>query len=139
MFTPDDRIRPGFTAVLSILMMIVFCAGAAQAQTTAFTYQGRLSDAGSPATGQYDLEFRVFDAAVLGNQLATVQLDNVQVTGGVFTVRLDYGGVTPASFVLERVRGPIQLSRRARRSPRPLTPSRRPTSRIPPETVWSPR
>jgi hypothetical protein len=98
MFIPVDRIHPRFTAALPILMLIVLCAGTVQAQTTAFTYQGRLTDAGSPATGQYDLEFRVFDAAVLGNQLATLQLDNVQVTGGVFTVRLDYGGITPTLF-----------------------------------------
>jgi hypothetical protein len=98
MFTPYKRTMPGMAAAFSILLLLLISAGAAQAQTTAFTYQGRLTDAGSPATGQYDLEFRVFDAAVLGNQLATVQLDNVQVTGGVFTVRLDYGGVTPTLF-----------------------------------------
>ena len=30
---------------------------------TAFTYQGRLTDGGSPADGEYDFRFRLYDAA----------------------------------------------------------------------------
>src|SRR5215212_4855389 len=65
-----------------------------ESQTTAFTYQGRLSDAGSPANGQYDLEFKLFDNGVVGDGVqygTTFTLEDVQVTNGVFTVQLDFG------------------------------------------------
>jgi hypothetical protein len=44
----------------------------ASAQTpvgTAFTYQGRLTAAGSPANGSYDLRFILYDALVGGAQV----------------------------------------------------------------------
>ena len=41
--------------------------------TTAFTYQGQLKDGGMPATGAYDLQFRLFDAANSGNHVAGTQ------------------------------------------------------------------
>jgi len=61
-----------------------------------FTYQGRLTDSGSPANGTYDLKFSLFDALTDGNPAGspnTVTLSNpgVQVTNGVFTVQLDFG------------------------------------------------
>src|SRR5262249_27562167 len=67
----------------------------AHAQTplgTAFTYQGRLEDSGSPASGLHDMRFRLFDAASGGAQVgATVCADNVNLTSGLFTVTLDFG------------------------------------------------
>src|SRR5438445_77077 len=63
-----------------------------QAQTTAFTYQGFLTDQGAPANGVYDLEFRVFDALSGGGQQGgTVTADDVGVTNGLFTAMLDFG------------------------------------------------
>ncbi len=41
--------------LLLALWLLLACA--AFAQTTAFTYQGRLTDGGSPANGSYDLQF----------------------------------------------------------------------------------
>ena len=38
------------------------------AQTTQFTYQGKLSDASSPANGSYDFQFKLFDALSGGAQ-----------------------------------------------------------------------
>ena len=59
---------------------------------TAFTYQGRLTDAGSPANGAYDFEFRLYDAASGGSQVgSTVPLADVTVSNGLFTVQLDFG------------------------------------------------
>lgn len=73
---------------LSILSGVF--AGAAFSQTTSFTYQGKLTDAGNPPTAQYDLIFRLFDAS--GTQIGTDQMkDDVQVTIGIFTVTLDFG------------------------------------------------
>src|SRR5256714_2100432 len=64
----------------------------ASAQTTAFTYQGRLTDGGTPANGNYDLQFALWDSLGGGSQIgATQALPAVQVSGGVFTVTLDFG------------------------------------------------
>jgi endosialidase-like protein len=63
-----------------------------QAQTTSFTYQGRLIDGGVPANGVYDLQFKLFDAPSAGMQQGgTVLRDDVSVTGGTFSVILDFG------------------------------------------------
>ena len=65
---------------------------AAQPLDTAFTYQGRLQDAGAPANGPYDFQFTLFDAPVSGSQVGpTVSRDDVVVTGGLFTVSLEFG------------------------------------------------
>ena len=69
----------------------------AAAQTplgTAFTYQGRLTDAGLPANGNYDLQFKLFDALTAGSQVgSTLTRTNVAVSAGLFTVSLDFGAV----------------------------------------------
>jgi len=80
-----------FTFVIALALLN---AGAAVAQTTAFTYQGRLTDGGNPADGSYDLTFKLFDTATVGGgtqQGATLSLTSVAVSGGVFTARLDFG------------------------------------------------
>ena len=58
----------------------------------AFTYQGRLTDGGAPANGVYDFAFSLWDAESGGAQVgATVEVGDVSVTNGVFTVSLDFG------------------------------------------------
>jgi Peptidase family C25 len=77
-----------------IIVWVLFNAGAALAQATAFTYQGKLVDNGNPASGNYDLTFKLFDTATVGNgsqQGANLSLTNVAVTSGIFTVQLDFG------------------------------------------------
>ena len=94
--------RGGLVAIL-----VVACAGVAAAQPvgTAFTYQGRLDDGGSPATGVYDLQFQVFDAATAGSQVGpTVVTDDVSVSTGLFTVNLDFGPVFPGDTRFQLVR-----------------------------------
>src|SRR5207244_7099285 len=71
-------------------------AGAVNAQTTSFTYQGRLTDGGAPANNNYDLQVTLWDAVVGGTQQpqpapAALTKTNVAVTGGVFSVLLDFG------------------------------------------------
>jgi hypothetical protein len=56
--------------------LVLFPAPGAHAQTTSFTYQGRLQDAGAQANGSYDLQFSLFDASTGGNQL-TKDLEQV--------------------------------------------------------------
>ncbi len=59
---------------------------------TAFTYQGRLTDDGSPANGEYDFRFELYDAASGGAQVGSmVSKENTAVTDGLFTVELDFG------------------------------------------------
>ncbi|HET9317351.1 MAG TPA: hypothetical protein VFQ51_17300, partial [Vicinamibacteria bacterium] len=75
-------------------------AGPLRAQPigTAFTYQGRLTDAGNPASGPYDLQLVLFDAATGGGQVGpTLSRDDVAVANGLFTVSLDFGAVFAGS------------------------------------------
>ena len=78
------------------VLILVVCAVTSRAQTTSFTYQGKLSDGGGPATGSYDFQFTLWDALSGGTQQpqpspVTVTKTNVAVSGGVFTVQLDFG------------------------------------------------
>lgn len=53
------------TALLVLTVLGAFHSqlNIAQAQTTAFTYQGRLDDGAGPANGSYDLTFALFSAS----------------------------------------------------------------------------
>jgi hypothetical protein len=62
------------------------------AQSSAFTYQGRLFDGNQAAVGTYDLQFRLADAPTNSNYVGvTLVRAPVSVTNGVFTVTLDFG------------------------------------------------
>jgi len=62
------------------------------AQTTAFNYQGKLTDGGNPANGAYQMQFKLFDALSGGNQIGTTMTDvAVTATNGVFGAKLDFG------------------------------------------------
>lgn len=75
-----------------LLLTLLSLSGLAHAQGTAIGYQGRLIDAGTPATGLYDFTFEVFDVEAAGAALpGTVVLDAVAVTNGEFSVSLDFG------------------------------------------------
>jgi hypothetical protein len=58
---------------------------------TGFTYQGYLTDARQPANDIYDFYFELFDEETEGNSLGKVQVDEVIVEQGIFTVILDFG------------------------------------------------
>jgi hypothetical protein len=78
--------------ILFIILTIVLSAGAIFGQTNGFTYQGRLTDGGIPANGNYDLQFALFDAADGTNQIGqTMTVSSVPVSAGVFTLTLDFG------------------------------------------------
>src|SRR5437870_7471033 len=47
-----------------LALFVLLCSALTiHAQTTAFTYQGKLTDGGAPANGTYDLQFTLFDGA----------------------------------------------------------------------------
>jgi hypothetical protein len=76
----------------------------ALAQGTAFTYQGRLNDGGSPAHGTYDFRFKLFEDPLGNTQAGTTQLTNgVPVTNGLFLVTIDFGAgiFTGSNYWLE--------------------------------------
>jgi hypothetical protein len=77
---------------LTALLTLVFTATTALAQSTAFTYQGRLTDATGPAHGTYDLRFSAWDAASGPAQVGgSVTNAATAVSNGLFTVTLDLG------------------------------------------------
>ncbi len=57
-----------------------------------FSYQGELSQSGTPAEGTFDFFFELYDTDVNGTAIGTaVLLDDVQVANGLFSVELDFG------------------------------------------------
>jgi hypothetical protein len=59
---------------------------------TAFVYQGRLTDGLEAASGSYDFQFKLYDAAEDGALIgAAMSTDDVDVDGGLFEVELDFG------------------------------------------------
>jgi hypothetical protein len=80
-----------FVLVVAMLLAILVMATAAQGQT-GFTYQGRLTDGGTSANGNYDLQFALWNSLSGGAQVGSTQtLTTVAVSNGVFTVTLDFG------------------------------------------------
>lgn len=73
-------------------MFLVCACTTANAQTSAFTYQGKLNDDGSPVSGAYQFQFKLYDAASGGNQIGqTLAGVTATVNNGVFAVSLDFG------------------------------------------------
>ena len=80
-------------SILTFFFMIalfVISANVVLAQTTAFSYQGRLSEAGAPVTGTRFFRFTLFDENGLAIAGATVD-QTLTVTNGVFNTTLDFG------------------------------------------------
>ena len=92
-----NLLRQGVSALLAAFILTMLLSAAAQAQTTAFTYQGRFTDSTvtpQPTNGTYTMMFRLFDAATDGNQIpnsSTAVPAMVSVVNGIFTVKLDFG------------------------------------------------
>lgn len=72
-----------FTA--AILPLLTF------AQGTAFTYQGRLDNAGSPAHGSYDLRFTLYSTSEGTGAIQSQTNAATGITNGLFTATLDFG------------------------------------------------
>jgi hypothetical protein len=89
-----NKVRQSNLQLFMTLLMMGLCAVPIAAQTTAFTYQGKLTEAGNPANGSYDMQFKLFDTVTVGTgtqQGATLTNPTVQVTAGIFAVNLDFG------------------------------------------------
>lgn len=97
---PKPMAKPPRTIMLQSLMhraasfaLGLSLAASAMAQSpTAFTYQAEIAESGAAASGLYDFQFLLFDAATDGNQLGTtICIDNLTVIDGRFTAELDFG------------------------------------------------
>jgi hypothetical protein len=72
------------------LITSVLCISTS-AQSTGFTYQGRLADRGQPANGTYDIKFSLYDEAVEGNVVGEERTNTaLAVSNGLFSVTLDF-------------------------------------------------
>jgi len=77
--------------IVAFLFLLLQAGYSATPQSTAFTYQGALSENGLPANGNYDLIFKLFDAETIGNQVgSTITKTSFPVASGKFTVDLDF-------------------------------------------------
>lgn len=81
------------TSILTALIFILILATVGYAQTTEFTYQGKLTDVGGQPAA-YDFEFRlcVYETLSCSPPLATFTKTNVAPSsGGIFTIKVDFG------------------------------------------------
>jgi hypothetical protein len=103
-FLWEDEMNQRFSLFLTMsLIVLLIGAGGATAQGslpetpstplgTAFTYQGRLIDNGSPGSVAYDFRFILYNSENGGSQVGnTVLKDDIEATDGYFTVLLDFG------------------------------------------------
>ena len=75
------------------ITLLFASAVTAQSQGAAFSYQGRLSNAGNPANGKYYMSFALFNAAQAGNQIADQIVQGpISVSNGLFNVVLSFSG-----------------------------------------------
>lgn len=87
----------GILTIVTFALGVTFCLAEfskASELGTAFTYQGRLNDNKSAADGFYDFQFRLYNdpSIELGRQTGDdIYVSDVDVLGGYFTVKLDFG------------------------------------------------
>lgn len=78
-----------------LCLLLLTLTSIATAQSTAFTYQGHLMDAGASANGNYDLQFTLKNALSGGSTVGTPQaVSPVAAVNGIFTVTLDFGSAS---------------------------------------------
>lgn len=78
---------------LTVTLLVVLSPMlSAQAQTTAFNFQGRLNSLGLPVHGNHDLRFTVYGSAAGADLISgPITISPVAVKNGVFNCRLDFG------------------------------------------------
>ena len=81
---------------VSVIVVILLAVGQpylwAVTMGTAFTYQGRLTSGGSPASGTFDFRFTLFeDDTGVGQIGEPITRTGIAVSDGYFTTTLDFG------------------------------------------------
>jgi len=80
--------------LIIIAIVLILSSGPAAAQQaggTAWTYQGQLTQSGSPVTGTCDFQFALYDAASSGSQVGSTLSQTLGVDAGLFITLLDFG------------------------------------------------
>ena len=92
------NIKRFFTSGVLTVFLLILATGLTIAQTvngtelgTGFTYQGQLKTSEGPYDGTCDFEFALYDAESSGTQIGSLTKTSVPVSGGYFTVLLDFG------------------------------------------------
>src|SRR5580765_1284883 len=84
-----------------LFSIIVLASGTCLAQTSAFTYQGKLGDGGNPANGTYQFECKLYDGSGVigdsGSQIGATQTVVAPAQNGIFTMQLDFGAASFAA------------------------------------------
>ena len=76
--------------ILVGFLFSVVLAISVNAQSSSFTFQGKLTDSNAAANGNYEMQFTLFDGN--NNQIgSTLTYTNIVVTNGIFTVQLPFG------------------------------------------------
>ena len=91
---PRAKLTRGGRWVLGLTLLLVWPTPEvlAQDRDSAITYQGRLMEAGDPAGGPVDVEFRLFETAEGSEQVGPpLVVDDLVLRDGLFTVDLDFG------------------------------------------------
>lgn len=85
----------GLTVSLISALVVLIIAAPIAAQNSAFTFQGKLNDGGSPTNTSFDMRFRLFDSLSVGTQIGpTVTVTDVATSAGIFTLQLDFGAAS---------------------------------------------
>ena len=79
-------------SLLAILAVVAVPAWADPMGTT-ITYQGQLRDGGLPASGLYNIMFRVFDSPTSPTTIGGLSVGSLPVVNGLFSVDLDFGSL----------------------------------------------
>jgi hypothetical protein len=81
--------------VACVLFVMLAHAGASRADAvgSGITYQGQLTDAGTPVSGPYDFQFALFTGAQGGSAVDTIAVDDLAISGGLVNASLDFTDV----------------------------------------------
>ena len=91
LFTRKFQLAPAAASLLAAAAVNLNLS-TAQAQGTAFTYQGALNAGSAPANGTYDFSFTLFSTNTAGFPSAGPVINNgTAVSNGLFTTTVDFG------------------------------------------------
>jgi hypothetical protein len=91
--TPNYMKAKNLIVTALALALFAICRPA-QAQGTAFTYQGNLTSGGAAANGNFDLRFGLYTNVSIGNFIGSLETNSaVAVSNGLFTTTLNFSNV----------------------------------------------
>jgi len=96
-----------FPALMLVVLMLATGSVLAGPLGTTFTYQGQLTSGGSPANGDFDIEFALYISASGGTAVDTVDVSGIAVSEGLLNASVDFTDVPfngQALWVEARVR-----------------------------------